>query len=366
MVRHRPSLMMLSLLFGCSVLLTAAPRVAAEGAASLATPARHWAAGAVDNLVARLAWSAPTDLDAPIPRDEWRRLVSKMLGQQPDLEREKWVWDYTGGLSGEEFVVRREDAFGGLMKLATVFRGEKAHTADPSGLAPYGDGVRVADHQRVLVAGALKHGLVTGYPGGLLHPKRPLAYGEAAVLVDRFLARYGGPTKAWMEPQAGEWPRPRPFASGMAPLFPIDQVIHTGFSVGSAGTAWLVINGAAWAPELPGLGAAPAGQVWVAVDTEIYNWEKTELTIAPGTLRFRLQDSWAKVNIETAANPFAAGTVVLKQRGSVRGLVVFAVPAGMQGMWFQCESKLGFAPGKGDGYNGASRGFLGNLPKATQ
>ncbi|HYF76076.1 MAG TPA: S-layer homology domain-containing protein [Symbiobacteriaceae bacterium] len=328
-----------------------------------AAAARHWAAPAVDELVARLAWSAPTDLEAPIPRDEWYRLVSRAVGEQPDKEREMWVWNYTGGLAGDEFLMRREDAIGGLMKLASMVHGEKANSAHPSALDSFGDGAKVSDRQRALVAGALKLGLVTGYPDGMLYPTRPLTYGEAAVLVSRFLDRYGGPAKSVSDPQLGMWPRTRPFAAGLEYTFGIDQIIHSGFSVGSAGSAWLVINGAAWATELPGLGAAPEGQVWVAVDTEIYNWERAEVAIAPDSLRFTLQDAGMKVNIRPATpTPFEKTTVVLKQRESLRGFVVFAVPAGMQGLWFQCESKLGLAPGKGDGYNGASRGFLGNLP----
>jgi hypothetical protein len=328
-----------------------------------AAAARHWAAPAVDELVARLAWSAPTDLEAPIPRDEWYRLVSRAVGEQPDKEREMWVWNYTGGLAGDEFLMRREDAIGGLMKLASMVHGEKANSAHPSALDSFGDGAKVSDRQRALVAGALKLGLVTGYPDGMLYPTRPLTYGEAAVLVSRFLDRYGGPAKSVSDPQLGMWPRTRPFAAGLEYTFGIDQIIHSGFSVGMAGSAWLVINGAAWATELPGLGAAPEGQVWVAVDTEIYNWERAEVAIAPDSLRFTLQDAAMKVNIRPATpTPFEKTTVVLKQRESLRGFVVFAVPAGMQGLWFQCESKLGLAPGKGDGYNGASRGFLGNLP----
>lgn len=365
--RRMPFVVMLLLL--TSWLLIASPAAAepAQAPAPAMTAPRHWAAPAVDELVAKLAWSAPTDLDAPIPRDEWFRLVSRALGQQPDQERDMWVWTYTGGMAGQGFVIRREDAIGGLMKLANVMRGEKAHAADPAGLKPYADGDNVAEHQRVLVAGALKLGLVTGYPDGMLYPARPLTYGEGAVLVDRFIDHYGGPAKAWVDPQLGMFPRTRPFATGLDYTFASEQVIHAGFAPGTAGTAWVVINGAAWASELPGLGAAPEGKVWVAVDTEIYNWDSPEMSIAPDSLRFTLQDAGQMVNIKPATEtPFEKATVVLRQRESLRGYVVFAVPAGMQGMWFQCESKLGFAPGKGDGYNGAIRGYLGNLPPAAK
>lgn len=354
----------MSLLLISSWLFVAAPAAAETlPAPAPAAAARHWAAPAVDELVAKLAWSAPTDLNAPIPRDEWHRLVASALGQQPDQEREMWVWRYTGGMAGEEFVIRREDAIGGLMKLANMTYGETSDVADLVELQPFGDGAKLAERQRGLVATALKLGLVMGYPDGLLYPTRPLTYGEAALLVARFVARYGGPAKAVSDPQMGMWPRTRPFATGLDYTFGIDQIIHTGFSVGSAGSAWLVINGAAWADELPGLGTAPEGQVWVAVDTEIYNSEHSEQTIAPDSLRFTLQDAEMRVNIRPATpTPFEKAAVVLKPRESLRGFVVFAVPAGMQGLWFQCESKLGLAPGKGDGYNGAIRGFLGNLP----
>ncbi|HWI53266.1 MAG TPA: hypothetical protein VNT01_14080, partial [Symbiobacteriaceae bacterium] len=48
------------------------------GAPAGATPPQpHWAAADVDTLATALGWTAPVDLDVPIPVLEWNRLVAR-------------------------------------------------------------------------------------------------------------------------------------------------------------------------------------------------------------------------------------------------------------------------------------------------
>lgn len=332
----------------------------------------HWAAADVDTLATALGWTAPVDLDVPIPVLEWNRLVARWAGELPgDADpavspRQNWVWMYSGGMARGTFVIRREDAIGGLMKLVSMLHKEAGFTAAPATLSAFGDGAKVADYQQVLVAGAVKLGVVAGYPGGELHPSQPLTYAEGAKLIARLVARYGAAKPAQAPVPAAEWPQPRGFAANMGLHLPNERVIHAGWPVGTVGTAWWVLNGAAYAWSLPGAGNAPAGHVWVVADAEIYNWDLPELTIAPDALRFTLGDYQVDQQASAAMGwPFGQATVVLKQRESLRGLVVFAVPEGAQGLWIQCDSKLGLATGK-PGWNGSARIPLGNLPRLTK
>ncbi|MFZ5816138.1 MAG: S-layer homology domain-containing protein [Bacillota bacterium] len=340
----------------------------------------HWAAPHVARVNQALGWTPPGELDTPIPALEWNRLVALLAGEPPgDADpnthpRQHWVWMYTGGMAREQTVLRREDAIGGLMKLVSILYQEKGFAAEPAVLNPFTDGPKVADHQQVLLAGAVQLGLVTGYPGNLLQPSRPLTYAEGVTLIARLLERYGDPASPVTEPAPrSRFPQPRGFAVGTDLDLPVENVIHAGWPVGTAGTAWWVINGAAYAAELPGAGEAPEGKLWVVVDVEMYNWDFPEMVIAPDALRFTLDhktEGLVEYRVDEAAStalgsPFGKETVVLKQGESLRGFVVFAVPAGTRSIWMQCDSKLGLGPGK-TGWNGMSRTPLGDLPALEQ
>lgn len=346
----------------------------APSSASAAGGPGHWAAVPAQRLRDALGWTPPADLDAPIPVLEWNRLVARVAGENPgDADpavhpRQYWVWAYSGGMARGKMTVAREDAIGGLMKLTSYLYQEKSFTADPSALKSFTDGPLVDDGQQVLVAGAVRLGLVTGYPEGLLSPKRPLTYAEGVTLLARLMEKYGPthplPKLPPMEPSP--FPQPRSFASGTGVRFAADRVIHAGWPVGTVGTAWWVINGAAWSTTLPQVGAAPKGYLWVAVDAEIYNWDLPTMSVAPGDLRFTLETDGSVYEVDAGASsalgsPFGKETVTLQQWESLRGFLVFAVPAGTKSVWMRCDSKLGLAPGK-PGWNGGSRTPLGDLP----
>jgi hypothetical protein len=73
-------------------------------------------------------------------------------------------------------------------------------------------------------------------------------------------------------------------------------------------------------------------------------------------------DTFASRNL---GSPFHRETRTLKQGESMRGFLVFAVPAGTRGIWIECDTTLGHAPGK-SGWNGISRTPLGDLPDLTK
>lgn len=350
----------------CASLLVAATLAAAVPAAPAAAAAPHWAQPAADLMQAKTGWQAPPDLEQPIPPAEWNRLVVRITGGEPGPAphetdaRRYWLWAYTGGMSDGP-TIARQDAIGGLMKILNFVYQVDLNGPLPAALETFGDGKAVSDRQQHLVAFAVAQGLVAGFPGWELRPESPLTYGEAAVLAERVLQRYGvAQAPAVPEPLPGNW--------AGAPVRP-DGIISAGDPGGSGGQTAVRSHGAAHASALPRVGPAPAGHLWVLLDVEVTSQSETEtLPLATG-LRFGLEDPQQmlfRYEMDPAASaavgsPFVGEGEVLAPGQSLRGLVAFAVPVGTKCIWYHVESALGLGKGK-PGFNSGTRSEIGDLP----
>lgn len=167
----------------------------------------HWAKEDVDRLVRNKVLTGIPEgalaLEQPITRAQYIALVARAYGIEPikaaasrfkDIPDDHWALGYIealaqkglvdgkqGGLFEPEKPVTREEA---VVILARVM-GAAGTAEKENALAGFADARSVSPWAREALAFAMEKGLLRGYPGGTLNPKKEVTRGEVAALVAR-------------------------------------------------------------------------------------------------------------------------------------------------------------------------------------
>jgi len=167
----------------------------------------HWAKEDVDRLVRNKVLTGIPEgalaLEQPITRAQYIALVARAYGIEPikaaasrfkDIPDDHWALGHIealaqkglvdgkqGGLFEPEKPVTREEA---VVILARVM-GAAGTAEKENALAGFADARSVSPWAREALAFALEKGLLRGYPGGTLNPKKEVTRGEVAALVAR-------------------------------------------------------------------------------------------------------------------------------------------------------------------------------------
>ncbi|HHY39359.1 MAG TPA: S-layer homology domain-containing protein [Clostridia bacterium] len=168
----------------------------------------HWAQGAFDffkekGLIENTSFGS---FDEPVKSEDWNKLVSGLFGIAPGDDGVKsslrWTISSYTVPEGRKQVLRGAGA-AGLVQVLDLFGViDLSSTSLSSILQEIGlghfsswkeafeDWEKVDEADRLGVAVAVKEGLLSGYPGGVLRAKDPLTNGEALAIALRAVERY--------------------------------------------------------------------------------------------------------------------------------------------------------------------------------